>query len=261
LRGQGTLFALARRFLIARQQETELVPVPMDVRLPPHLYILVLSEEDSQKRGLGPGEREMTHPLDAAPYVLVFQSEPQEPDGAALFALGLHLRLPNDVTGLMLDPASIALKRVCLPLGESMLDPGEADGGPEKMDLRHVVQTAWENGMIPVLAAGLLPTGEMQVVAATPVTLCSADDPPMGAGFPQSRARLIWSDLVSGCRESPQEALSHFRDSWATLAEGGLSDRLRAMVHVVEFQAATECVTYPMVVLDSNGKADVAATS
>lgn len=254
LRSHGDLFVFARPFPLARKSETELVPWPSDVLIPPHLSI-VLFEKGSDPRPNEATAQAIVNTLKDRPYVLMPFSEPQRPDGVDCYALGHHLRLPDCVTEMMLDPATIAMKQVCLPLGESKIGPGETDDDQEDVDLRDIMLVAWENGMLPVLVERLPPADEVKVVAATAIALC-----PPGRLSEESdarKARLAWSNFVRGCRESPREAIEEFRDRWMELSRSGSGGEhvVHAVAYVLQFHAGPQQITYPAVVFHSEGRA------
>jgi len=260
LHGCGDLFAFARVFPVAVRHETESIPVGLEVLIPSHVSVLVFRKRTSSDSTKAAAQA-TDHPLKDRPYVLMFGQESHEPRGTTLHAFGCHMRLPDWVRDVMLDPAAISMGQVCLPLGQSLDVSGGVDTKPDTVDLRYVMLTAWDNGMIPIFVGSLPAAGGVKVIAKAPVLIGSPGG--LADRALAGRARIVWSSFARACRTSASDALAEFRDSLSELTGDDSSNEhlVRAAAYAVEFRGGDERIAYPMIAIHRDGPLDVGDAS
>jgi tRNA A-37 threonylcarbamoyl transferase component Bud32/tetratricopeptide (TPR) repeat protein len=243
LLSQGDLFVFGPSFALQQQPQTELIPCGHDLLFPPHLSVAFLKRND------GDEESAPDPSAIAQAYVKLLRDQayigvPFEdaPAGPGLSILGRHLRLPQAISDLMLDPSMLSKKQVCLPVGSGSI---VLDGREEKPpSLHHVMIGAWENGFMPLFLEQLPDVGDVKVVASTPVTIGCVTADRAGA------TKNEWMRLLNDCPVTPREALQRFRDYWAELnATLGSELGIRMTAYALRFRVGAVQTTYAAVVL------------
>lgn len=232
----GDLFLLGVPFQITSRMETETIPCPPDMLVPPHIPVAAFKSVNA----LPPKEaaRALVGALKNRAYVLLPLSEARE--GTNCWVLGRHLRLPSIVAEVMLDPETLSRRVGCVPLGSGRL--GSSDAADHDVTLLQLMRVAWENGLIPVVVGGLPVASGVKAVASTTIEIYLE----MDAG----RSRRAWSRLLRDASRSPRDALTEFRTRWTSLVGGKTSDQRVAIatVYALQFRAGRK-VAHPAVAL------------
>jgi tetratricopeptide (TPR) repeat protein len=237
----GDLFVFAPTFSIERRSRIEFIPFPDDIRFPAGLVFAGVRKSDRD------GEVDRESVLKAYAEILrehtyvVVGGDPSK--GFRFAALGRYWRMPAHVVEMMLDSSFPPGDRVYLPVNPEGRRTNESS--PDVADLKRVMQTAWENGLIPVLVDQLPDADEVNAVANTRVFLglCGAEH--------RSAVRLTWKMLLRDTHKSPRDALAAFSDAWLEI--DGLRDQrsgaVSAIVYALKFRAGAEEVVHPAVLL------------
>lgn len=237
LHGQGNLFVWGTNFAIKSKLLSDWIPWSMDLLIPKGMGMIAFKELPDQ---VDPQQfiNAVGKAMGSDAYVLVPFNAPAKafPD-TKIVAFGKHARLAPMIARMMLDtPAQdlITENKICLPLGQTDEAPG----------IIHIMHTAWENGMIPILSERLPHSDEIKAVCDNLLAL------PSGNESAASAAKESWTKLLSSCQDAPQKSLAEFsKDVAALSANAGGEKPLRMRIYLLRFQAGSKEVVHPAAVL------------
>jgi tetratricopeptide (TPR) repeat protein len=247
LHAHGDLYAWGTNVGLKTKAKVELIPVPWDLPVPAGTTLL-LNESSTSIEGetnawkskaseeAGPLKRLNGLP-DKRYYAVAMKDVDGFPDGSPFFG-GRTFRLDRKIEQFMLDRSAedlVANSLVCLPLTERDLAP----------NLKYTMQVAWENGAIPVFSERLPHSDEINAVCDSILEL------PTGAAISLAAAKELWAKLLASCSEAPKFSLTNFNKEMAALLHTEPKDRLPARVYLLHFQAGSQEVVHPAIVIMS----------
>ncbi|HEX8695575.1 MAG TPA: tetratricopeptide repeat protein [Longimicrobium sp.] len=244
LEGHGDLYVWGTPFDITENGSTELIPLPREVEIliPPHVTLAGIKRE----KNIDPDTyaKAMVKALRKEVYVLVaFDEEAGRVLGSRLCAFGRRLRLPKAITSMMLDtPVGHLIGRswICLPVRQGNGMPG----------MRHVMNVAWENRMVPLIHERNLAVAGVEL---TSVCDCALELPKLSPGngvSPADAAKLVWENLLTSCQDAPHQSLREFSRAMASLPSAKRpKGQIRIRVSLLQFQSGTREIIHPAVLV------------